>query len=226
MMGETNPFESLPGTIRGDYCIEIGRNVIHGSDSVEAAWVVGWISTRLHEVPDKPRPGWRQSLLVLGLVEDVGQTALAAVLAVEVGSHEDAGAALLGGALAAEAGDLAVVVNLVVLEDGELDLPVLVLDLLGGGVVLLLALLGTSPQPEDEVEGGLLLDVVVGEGPAVLQLLAGEDQPLLVRGDALLVLDLGLDILDGVRGLHLQGDGLPRECLHEDLHGADRPTLL
>jgi len=37
MMGETNPFESLPGTIRGDYCIEIGRNVIHGSDSVEAA---------------------------------------------------------------------------------------------------------------------------------------------------------------------------------------------
>ena len=42
--------------------------------------------------------------------------------------------------------------------------------------------------PEDEVEGGLLLDVVVREGPAVLELLAGEDQPLLVRGDAFLVL--------------------------------------
>ena len=38
------------------------------------------------------------------------------------------------------------------------------------------------------MEGALLLDVVVREGPAVLQLLAGEDQPLLVRGDALLVL--------------------------------------
>ena len=38
--------------------------------------------------------------------------------------------------------------HLVVLEDGQLDLPVLVLDLLGGGVVLLLPLLGTSPQPE------------------------------------------------------------------------------
>ena len=37
--------------------------------------------------------------------------------------------------------------HLVVLEDGQLDLPVLVLDLLGGGVVLLLPLLGTSPQP-------------------------------------------------------------------------------
>ena len=27
MMGETKPFDSLPGTIRGDYCIEIGRLV-------------------------------------------------------------------------------------------------------------------------------------------------------------------------------------------------------
>ncbi|CAL8304984.1 unnamed protein product [Merluccius merluccius] len=37
MLGETNPVDSLPGTIRGDYCVEVGRNVIHGSDSVESA---------------------------------------------------------------------------------------------------------------------------------------------------------------------------------------------
>ncbi|KAJ8402652.1 hypothetical protein AAFF_G00367350 [Aldrovandia affinis] len=37
MLGETNPADSLPGTIRGDYCVEVGRNVIHGSDSVENA---------------------------------------------------------------------------------------------------------------------------------------------------------------------------------------------
>ncbi|XP_062264832.1 nucleoside diphosphate kinase 3 isoform X2 [Platichthys flesus] len=37
MLGETNPEDSLPGTIRGDYCVEVGRNVIHGSDSVESA---------------------------------------------------------------------------------------------------------------------------------------------------------------------------------------------
>ena len=43
------------------------------------------------------------------------------------------------------------------------------------------------------MESGLLLDVVVGQGPAVLELLSGEDQSLLVRGDTLLVLDLGLD---------------------------------
>ena len=34
----------------------------------------------------------------------------------------------------------------------------------------------------------------------------------------LLVLDLGLDIVDGVRGLNLEGDGLAREGLDEDLH--------
>ncbi|KAI5619361.1 nucleoside diphosphate kinase 3 isoform 2 [Silurus asotus] len=37
MLGETNPADSLPGTIRGDYCVEVGRNIIHGSDSVESA---------------------------------------------------------------------------------------------------------------------------------------------------------------------------------------------
>lgn len=51
-------------------------------------------------------------------------------------------------------------------------------------VVLLLALLGTTTQAEHQVEGGLLLDVVVAQGTAILQLLAGKDQTLLVRGDA------------------------------------------
>jgi hypothetical protein len=68
------------------------------------------------------------------------------------------------------------------------------------------------------VEGRFLLDVVVRKGPAVLELLAGEDQPLLVWRDALLVLDLCLDILDRVRRLNLEGDGLTCEGLDEDLH--------
>jgi hypothetical protein len=87
------------------------------------------------------------------------------------------------------------------------------------------------------VKGRLLLDVVVRKGAAVLELLAGEDKALLVGRDTvrsqrartkatsagtvspLLVLDLGLDIVNGVRGLDLEGDGLSRERLHEDLHG-------
>ena len=69
-----------------------------------------------------------------------------------------------------------------------------------------------------------LLDVVVGEGTAILKLLSSEDQALLVGRDALLVLDLGLDIVDGVRGLHLEGDGFAREGLDEDLHRPARHT--
>ena len=36
-MGTTNPVDANPGTIRGDFGIDIGRNLIHGSDSVESA---------------------------------------------------------------------------------------------------------------------------------------------------------------------------------------------
>jgi hypothetical protein len=96
--------------------------------------------------------------------------------------------------------------------------------------------------PEDQVEGGLLLDVVVAQSTAILKLLAGEDQSLLVWGNSiyarirfqsacspahlnpaavdapLLVLDLGLNIIDSVGRLHLKGDSLAREGLDEDLH--------
>lgn len=37
MLGATNPLASNPGTIRGDYAIDVGRNICHGSDSVESA---------------------------------------------------------------------------------------------------------------------------------------------------------------------------------------------
>ncbi|NXA50645.1 NDK3 kinase, partial [Nothocercus julius] len=37
MIGETNPADSRPGTIRGDFCTDVTKNVIHGSDSVESA---------------------------------------------------------------------------------------------------------------------------------------------------------------------------------------------
>lgn len=37
MLGATNPTASAPGTIRGDFGIDLGRNVCHGSDSVESA---------------------------------------------------------------------------------------------------------------------------------------------------------------------------------------------
>ncbi|KAI4209506.1 MAG: hypothetical protein LQ351_007583 [Letrouitia transgressa] len=37
LLGATNPLDSAPGTIRFEYAIDVGRNVCHGSDSVETA---------------------------------------------------------------------------------------------------------------------------------------------------------------------------------------------
>jgi nucleoside-diphosphate kinase len=37
LMGVTDPVKSAPGSIRGDYALEIGQNLVHGSDSPESA---------------------------------------------------------------------------------------------------------------------------------------------------------------------------------------------
>ena len=73
--------------------------------------------------------------------------------------------------------------------------------------------LATSAQTKHQVQSGLLLDVVVGQSAAVLQLLAGEDQTLLIWGNSLLVLNLSLDVLDGIRGLDIKSDGLSCDSL-------------
>ena len=83
--------------------------------------------------------------------------------------------------------DLAIPINLVVLEHSQLGLLALVLDFLGRGVHLLLALLSATTQTEDEVKSRLLLDVVVAQGSAIFKLLSGENKALLVRRDTLLI---------------------------------------
>jgi len=157
-------------------------------------------------------------LLLGGFVEDVGHPALPAVLPVEVRGHEDPGPALAVVALPPEPSDLPVLVNLVVAKNRELHLLLLMLVLFGGRVVLLLPLLGPAPESEDQVKGGLLLNVVVAEGPAIFELLPREDESLLIRRDPLLVLDLGLHIFDSIARFDLKSDGLSGQGFHEDLH--------
>jgi hypothetical protein len=65
------------------------------------------------------------------------------------------------------------------------------------------------------MKGGLLLDVVVREGATVLELLACEDQALLVRRNTLLILNLRLYIVDGIRGFDFEGNGLAGEGLDD-----------
>ena len=120
--------------------------------------------------------------------------AFAAVLAVVHSSHEDTRSALcmisiqswpsiwqrcksyrFRGTLPPQPLNLPIAIDLVVFQNRELGLLALVLDLLGSSVHLLLTLLGTTAKTKDEVKGRLLLDIVVGEGAAVFELLTGED---------------------------------------------------
>ena len=64
----------------------------------------------------------------------------------------------------------------------------------------------------------LLLNVVIGECTSIFELFASKDQTLLIRWDTLLVLNLGLDVLDGVRWLNVEGDCFTRQRFDENLH--------
>jgi len=68
------------------------------------------------------------------------------------------------------------------------------------------------------MESGLFLNVVIGEGSAVLELLSSEDESLLIWWDTFFVLDLSLYIFNGVCWLDIKGDCFSCECFDENLH--------
>ena len=78
--------------------------------------------------------------------------------------------------------------------------------------------LHTTAKAKDEMKGRFLLNVVVGESATILELLSSENKTLLIGGDAFLVLNLGLHIVNRVRGLDFQGDSLASKGLNKDLH--------
>ena len=71
---------------------------------------------------------------------------------------------------------------------------------------------------QHKVQRGLFLDVVVRQGTVILKLLTRKNQALLIRRDALLVLNFLLDPLNRVRRIDVQRNGFARESLDEDLH--------
>uniref|UniRef100_A0A7S3VMB5 Nucleoside diphosphate kinase n=2 Tax=Eukaryota TaxID=2759 RepID=A0A7S3VMB5_DUNTE len=58
IIGATNPANSEPGTIRGDFAIEVGRNIIHGSDAPESAAkeIALWFPDGVNEWMPAARP--------------------------------------------------------------------------------------------------------------------------------------------------------------------------
>ena len=69
-------------------------------------------------------------------------------------------------------------------------------------------LLGAAAEAEDQVEGSLLGNVVISKGALPIELLASENETLLVGRDSLALLNLGLDSLDSVGSLDIDSDGL------------------
>ena len=80
------------------------------------------------------------------------------------------------------------------------------------------ARLSAAPQPQHQMQRGFLLHVVVSERAPVLQLLSRENQSLLVRGNAFLVLNFALHHVDRVRRLHFQRHSFASQRLDKDLH--------
>ena len=78
--------------------------------------------------------------------------------------------------------------------------------------------LQATPQAKHQEQRGLLLNIVVTQSTPVVELLAGEDEALLVGRHALLVLNLLLDVVDGVARVHVEGGGAAHESLDEDLY--------
>ena len=66
----------------------------------------------------------------------------------------------------------------------------------------------TSTETKDQMESGLLLNVIIRKSTSILELLSSKDQTLLIWGNSLLILDLSLDVLNGIRGLDVQSNCL------------------
>merc|ERR1719230_968976 len=160
------------------------------------------------------------SLLVL--LDEVGQVALAAIVAIEMHGHEDTRAAHFMRALPAQACDLVVGVHLVELQHSKLDLLALVLDLLWLCVGLLLTLLASTLQLKIEEQSGLVGNAAGTQELSRLQRAATKDQALLAL-DAMLSSKLRLHA--GNVGLWrcIQRQGSTCHITHEELHGYSNP---
>jgi len=83
-----------------------------------------------------------------------------------------------------------------------------------------------TTQTEHQMEGRFLLDVIIGERSTIFELLAREDEALLIGRDAFLVLYLLFYVLDSVGAFYLESDRFASESLYEDLHSWSNSSLL
>ena len=131
---------------------------------------------------------------------------LSAVVTIVVLRHETADSGNRG--VFPKAGDFSIGLHTVVFQTLHGHKFVGMLDLLWSSKDLLFALLTSSSETKDQMKGGFLLDIVIAQCASIFQLLSGKDKTLLIRRDSFLVLDLSLDVVNGIRWLDIKSDGL------------------
>merc|ERR1719183_2515227 len=151
--------------------------------------------------------------LVLGLVGEEGDPGLAAMVPVEVRSHEDTGAA--NRRLFAEARHLVISIDLVELEDGELHLLVLVRNLLRLRVHFLLALLRAALEARGHEDRRFLREDVLYAG-IVIEADATVDEAQVLSVHAVMGGHFFPELAD--RSLGVDGNRLALQRPHEDTH--------
>ena len=73
----------------------------------------------------------------------------------------------------------------------------------------------TTSQSKYKMQSTLLLDIIIRECTAILQLFPSKNQSLLVRWNSLLILNLTLDVINGIRRFHFKRDRFARQGFHE-----------
>ena len=68
------------------------------------------------------------------------------------------------------------------------------------------------------MESRFFLDIVVREGSTIFQLFTSKDESLLIGWDSFFILDLSLDVINGVGWFNVEGYSLASEGLYKDLH--------
>merc|ERR1719295_715039 len=131
-------------------------------------------------------------------------------MAIKMGSHEDSCTTFRDGSLTTKTVDLAIILNLVVTKSCKLNFVTFVLDLLWGGVILLLTFLTTSSQSKYKMKSRFFLNVVITQSSSIFKLFASKNQSLLVWGNTFFILNFGFHIFNGIRSLDLKSDGLSR----------------
>jgi hypothetical protein len=80
-------------------------------------------------------------------------------------------------------------------------------------------IIDSTSQSENKVKSRFLLNIVIAQSASILKLLSGKDKTLLIRGDSFLILNLGLDVVNGVAWFDIKSDGLTSQGLYKNLHG-------